>query len=690
MSQNFSERIQQLRAELDEHNRRYYVNNAPSISDYDYDMLMNELIALEKAHPELITPDSPTQRVGSDLFEGMLDGKERAETKDFARLPHRYPMLSLGNTYSIGEMEEFISRAHKSIGKDFTCSCELKFDGTAICLTYKGGRLVQALTRGDGTVGDDVTVNVGRIPSIPQNLKGSGYPDEFEIRGEIYMPYKAFDAMCREREMSGDTPFANPRNAASGSLKLTDSNEVGRRGLECTLYHMLGENLPFSTHDQALSAAAGWGLPVSDKRKICHTMAEIEEYINCWDTERKLLPFATDGVVVKVNELDIQQELGFTSKSPRWAVAYKFKPEQACTEVLGIDYQVGRTGAVTPVANLSPVPLSGTMVQRATLHNAEQMELLDIRVGDWVYVEKGGEIIPKITAVELSKRPEGSLKPVFPDKCPDCGTPLVRIEGESKWFCPNYDGCPTQAKERLEQFLSRKAMNVQGVAQAAVSQMYDLGLVRVPADFYSLTYNDLLRLDGWKEKSCRNFMKSLEESRKVGFDKVLFALGIRNVGEITAKMLARHYGNIEALEKATPEELQQVGDIGEVIAGNITEWFAKEENQDNLRRLKAAGLQFSMETVTAASKVLEGRTIVITGTYSIKRDEMKALVERHSGKVSGSVSSKTSYVLAGDNPGPEKIRKAEDLGIEIISEQDFYRIIGETSPENEEKELTLF
>lgn len=690
MSQNFSERIQQLRAELDEHNRRYYVNNAPSISDYDYDMLMNELIALEKAHPELITPDSPTQRVGSDLFEGMLDGKERAETKDFARLPHRYPMLSLGNTYSIGEMEEFISRAHKSIGKDFTCSCELKFDGTAICLTYKGGRLVQALTRGDGTVGDDVTVNVGRIPSIPQNLKGSGYPDEFEIRGEIYMPYKAFDAMCREREMSGDTPFANPRNAASGSLKLTDSNEVGRRGLECTLYHMLGENLPFSTHDQALSAAAGWGLPVSDKRKICHTMAEIEEYINCWDTERKLLPFATDGVVVKVNELDIQQELGFTSKSPRWAVAYKFKPEQACTEVLGIDYQVGRTGAVTPVANLSPVPLSGTMVQRATLHNAEQMELLDIRVGDWVYVEKGGEIIPKITAVELSKRPEGSLKPVFPDKCPDCGTPLVRIEGESKWFCPNYDGCPTQAKERLEQFLSRKAMNVQGVAQAAVSQMYDLGLVRVPADFYSLTYNDLLRLDGWKEKSCRNFMKSLEESRKVGFDKVLFALGIRNVGEITAKMLARHYGNIEALEKATTEELQQVGDIGEVIAGNITEWFAKEENQDNLRRLKEAGLQFSMETVTAASKVLEGRTIVITGTYSIKRDEMKALVESHSGKVSGSVSSKTSYVLAGDNPGPEKIRKAEDLGIEIISEQDFYRIIGETSPENKEKELTLF
>lgn len=690
MSQNFSERIQQLRAELDEHNRRYYVNNAPSISDYDYDMLMNELIALEKAHPELITPDSPTQRVGSDLFEGMLDGKERAETKDFARLPHRYPMLSLGNTYSIGEMEEFISRAHKSIGKDFTCSCELKFDGTAICLTYKGGRLVQALTRGDGTVGDDVTVNVGRIPSIPQNLKGSGYPDEFEIRGEIYMPYKAFDAMCREREMSGDTPFANPRNAASGSLKLTDSNEVGRRGLECTLYHMLGENLPFSTHDQALSAAAGWGLPVSDKRKICHTMAEIEEYINCWDTERKLLPFATDGVVVKVNELDIQQELGFTSKSPRWAVAYKFKPEQACTEVLGIDYQVGRTGAVTPVANLSPVPLSGTMVQRATLHNAEQMELLDIRVGDWVYVEKGGEIIPKITAVELSKRPEGSLKPVFPDKCPDCGTPLVRIEGESKWFCPNYDGCPTQAKERLEQFLSRKAMNVQGVAQAAVSQMYDLGLVRVPADFYSLTYNDLLRLDGWKEKSCRNFMKSLEQSRKVGFDKVLFALGIRNVGEITAKMLARHYGNIEALEKATTEELQQVGDIGEVIAGNITEWFAKEENQDNLRRLKAAGLQFSMETVTAASKVLEGRTIVITGTYSIKRDEMKALVESHSGKVSGSVSSKTSYVLAGDNPGPEKIRKAEDLGIEIISEQDFYKIIGETSPENEEKELTLF
>lgn len=690
MSQNYSERIQQLRAELNEHNRRYYVDSAPSISDYDYDMLMNELIALEKEHPELVTSDSPTQRVGSDLFDGLQNDEDRIVAKDFARLPHRYPMLSLGNTYSFAELEDFMNRAYKAMGKPLTYSCELKFDGTAICLTYRGGKLVQALTRGDGTVGDDVTSNVRHIPSIPQTLSGSGYPDEFEIRGEIYMPYKAFDSMCKERELAGETPFANPRNAASGSLKLTDSSEVGRRGLECTLYHMLGENLPFDTHEQALSAAAGWGLPISDKRRICRTTSEIEEYINYWDTKRKLLPFATDGVVVKINELDIQQELGFTSKTPRWAVAYKFKPEQACTEVLSIDYQVGRTGAVTPVANLSPVPLSGTTVQRATLHNAGQMELLDIRVGDWVYVEKGGEIIPKITAVELSKRPAGSVKAVFPDKCPDCGTPLVRIEGESKWFCPNYDGCPTQAKERLEQFLSRRAMNIQGVAEAAVSQMYDLGMIRVPADFYSLTFNDLLRLDGWKEKSCRNFMNSLQESRNVGFEKVLFALGIRNVGEITARTLARHYGSIEALENATSEELQEVGDIGEVIANNIIEWFAKAENQDNLRRLKAAGLQFSMEKPVAQSNVLEGKTIVITGTYSIKRDEMKAIVEGHSGKVSGSVSSKTSYVLAGDNPGPEKIRKAGDLGIEIISEQDFFKLIGETDRGNAEKELTLF
>ncbi len=685
MANDYKERILQLRDELKEHNRRYYVENNPSISDYEYDMLMNELIALEKEHPDLVTPDSPTQQVGSDL-----EPSEPKRVTDFARLPHRYPMLSLGNTYNIGEMEDFMLRAAKAAAQPFSYSCELKFDGTAICLTYEHGRLTRALTRGDGSVGDDVTMNVARIKSIPQFLTGSGYPDEFEIRGEIYMPYEAFDRLCRERQMSGEAPFANPRNAASGSLKLTDSSEVANRGLECTLYHMLGEDLPFDTHDQALEAASSWGLPVSDKRKICTTIAEIEEYIDFWDTERKELPFATDGVVVKINELKIQKELGFTSKTPRWAVAYKFQAERACTEVLSIDYQVGRTGAVTPVANLTPVPLSGTVVQRATLHNAEQMDILDIRPGDRVYVEKGGEIIPKIVSVNLDMRPAGSVKPSFPTKCPECGTPLVRAEGEAKWFCPNYDLCPAQVKERLSQFLSRKAMNVQGVGDAAVAQMYDMGLVRVPADFYDLKFSDLYRLDGWKEKSCHNFFNSLAESRKTSFDKVLFALGIRNVGEITAKTLARHFGSIDAIQAASVEELQTVGDIGEVIARNIVDFFAREENLDNIRRLKEAGLQFSMGQELKDSSVLEGKTIVVSGTFSIKRDDIKQLIERHGGTVTGSVSSKTSYLLAGDNPGPEKIKKANDNGIDIISEKEFYSIIGEIRPEFEEKELSLF
>lgn len=686
MEAKIQERVLQLRAELAEHNRRYYVDNAPSISDYDYDMLMNELIALEKEHPELITEDSPTQRVGSDLRAGVGTGSGAEDiangagtddsiTKEFAHLPHRYPMLSLGNTYNISEVEEFAARAAKSVENPFTYSCELKFDGTAICLTYRDGKLVQALTRGDGTIGDDVTRNVHQIKSIPATLHGD-YPAEFEIRGEIYMPYKAFDALCRERELEGEAPFANPRNAASGSLKLQDSKEVGRRGLECTLYHLLGENLPFKTHNEALEAAASWGLPVSDKRRICHNIEEIDKYLEYWDTERKKLPYATDGVVVKINELEIQRTLGYTSKFPRWAVAYKFQAEKACTEVLSIDYQVGRTGAVTPVANLRPVQLSGTVVKRATLHNVDQMELLDIHVGDWVYVEKGGEIIPKITAVELSKRPLIATKPVFPTVCPDCGTPLVRAEGEAKWFCPNTLACPTQARERLVQFLSRKAMNVLA-GDATVEQMYNLGLVKVPADFYALTMADLMRLEGWKEKSCERFLQSLKNSRKVTFDHVLFALGIRNVGETTAKTLARHFGNIDALAAATKEELIQVGDVGEIIAANILDFFADERNKDNIARLREAGIQMSLLEEGAVDTVLEGMSIVITGTYSISRDQMKALIEKHSGKPSGSISGKTAYLIVGENPGPEKVKKAEDLGVKMISEQEFYDIVGE-------------
>ncbi len=686
METNYSDRILELRNELMEHNRRYYVDNAPSISDYDYDMLMNELIALEKAHPELITPDSPTQRVGSDL-EDSEDGS--TVSKEFAHLPHRYPMLSLGNTYSMDEVQEFVDRASKSIDGDFSFSCELKFDGTAICLTYEDGVLVRALTRGDGTIGDDVLNNVRRIKSIPQRLTGSGYPSLFEIRGEIYMPYKAFDALCKEREEAGEAPFANPRNAASGSLKLQDSREVGRRGLECTLYHILGENLPFDTHSEALAKAASWGLPISDKARVCHGLEEVEDFITYWDTERKKLPFATDGAVIKINELALQRHLGFTSKLPRWAVAYKFKAEQALTEVRSIDYQVGRTGAVTPVANLAPVQLSGTIVKRATLNNAEWMEQLDIRVGDWVYVEKGGEIIPKITAIESSKRPLVAVKPEFPSVCPDCGTVLVRAEGETKWFCPNTWGCPTQVKETLVHFLSRKAMNVLA-GDATVAQLYDLGLVKVPADFYDLKFTDLYRLEGWKEKSCERFLKSLEKSREVSFEHVVFALSIRNVGETTAKALARHFGNIDAFAAATREQLMEVGDIGGIIADSIIRYFASPVNQENIERLKAAGLQFSMEAQGPKDDILEGKSIVITGTYSISRDQMKAMIEAHGGKASGSISARTAYVIVGDKPGPEKVKKAEELGVRMISEGDFYAIVGEKSPEIEEKELTLF
>jgi len=684
--ENFEQRILELRAELLEHNRRYYVNNAPSISDYEYDMLMNELIALEKEHPELVTEDSPTRKVGSDL------GKQE-QGKEFARLPHRYPMLSLGNTYNITEIEDFIRRASSSLTdyekQALEFCCELKFDGTAICLTYRQGTLVRALTRGDGVQGDDVSANVRHIKTIPQKLSGSGWPEEFEIRGEIYMPFEAFDRLCAEREMNGEEPFANPRNAASGSLKLTDSNLVAHRGLECTLYHMLGENLPFRTHDEALKNAASWGLPVSDSRSICHSVEEVEKFIAFWDTERKKLPFATDGAVIKINNLALQKDLGFTSKFPRWAVAYKFKAEQACTPLLSIDYQVGRTGAVTPVANLAPVQLSGTIVKRATLHNDDQMKLLDIRIGDWVYVEKGGEIIPKITAVELSKRPADAKVPVFPEVCPDCGTELVREEGEAKWFCPNTWNCPTQVKERLIQFMSRKAMNIIG-GDAWIAQMYDTGMIRQSADLYSLKFNDLYRLEGWKERQCERFLKSIEDSKKTSFDHVLFALGIRFIGETTAKTLARHFGDIDSLMSATKEQLLEVQDIGEINANSILDYFAESRNTANLQRLREAGLQFAMNEPGATDAILKDQTIVITGTYSISRDEMKKKIEAHSGKSSSSISAKTAFVLVGENPGPEKIKKAEELGVKMLNEDEFYAIIGEKKAEIEEKELTLF
>lgn len=675
-------RILELKEMLTEANRKYYVENSPSLSDYEFDMLLKELEALEKEHPEYISTDSPTQKVGSDLQVS----ERRTSAKEFEQHPHQYPMLSLGNTYDISEVQEFAERASRSIGSSFTYSCELKFDGTAICLTYEKGRLTRALTRGDGKVGDDVTENVRHIANIPQELKipvdfvptltePEPWPEHFEIRGEIYMPWAAFDRLNQERSDEDEQPFANPRNAASGSLKLIDSSMVANRGLECTLYHILGEDLPFHTHSQALDAAKSWGLPVSDKRKVCKDIKEIDGFITHWDTERKTLPFATDGIVIKINELSYQEELGYTAKFPRWAVAYKFKAEQALTKLLSIDYQVGRTGAVTPVANLEPVQLSGTVVKRASLHNADQMQILDIHIGDYVYVEKGGEIIPKITAVELSRRDKDVTLPHFPEKCPDCGTLLIRDEEEAKAFCPNQSGCPTQIKGRLIHFLSRKAMNVIA-GEATIEQMYNRALVWNPADFYELTKEHLLTLEGWKEKSAERFLSSLEDSKKVGFDRVLYALGIRYVGETKAKVIAEHFGNIDAIAKASFEELVNVDEVGDVVAQSICDYFNDETNIETISRLKAAGLKFGMDRKNEKiSESLSGKTIVISGNFSISRDEMKALIASHGGKNSGSVSGKTSYLLAGEKPGPEKIKKAEALGVEIIDEETLYKMI---------------
>ena len=683
-------RIEELRGIINEANRKYYVENAPTLSDYDFDMLLKELEALESEYPELITEDSPTRKVGSDLK------KDNESRKEFDQLPHRYPMLSLGNTYDISDVQAFADRAAKGIGNSFTFSCELKFDGTAICLTYKNGRLVKALTRGDGTIGDDVTRNVKHISNIPQQLtmpdgffptltEPTPWPEEFEIRGEIYMPWAAFDRLNEERVKDEEQPFANPRNAASGSLKLIDSTQVANRGLECTLYHMLGEDLPYATHTEALDKAAQWGLPVSDKRRTCRTIEEIEEFITYWDSERKNLPFATDGIVIKVNELPYQEELGYTAKFPRWAVAYKFKAEQALTKLISIDYQIGRTGAVTPVANLEPVQLSGTVVKRASLHNADQMQLLDIHIGDYVYVEKGGEIIPKITGVELSQRTPEVTLPHFPETCPDCGTPLIKDETEAKSFCPNQDGCPTQIQAKLVHFLSRKAMNVIA-GDATVEQLYNKALVWNIADFYELTKEHLLTLEGWKERSAERFLKSLQESRNVPFERVLFALGIRYVGETTAKSVARHFTNIDAIAGASLEDLLNVPDVGQVIAESIYAYFRDDTKLEVISRLKAAGLKFEIDApAEKLSAALEGKTIVISGNFSISRDDMKALIAAHGGKNSGSISSKTFCLLAGEKAGPEKLKKAESLGIKLMNEHEFRELIGEAAAQEPEK-----
>ena len=662
------QRIEFLKKELERHNHNYYVLNSPTITDFEFDLLMGELQGLEKMFPEFATEDSPTRHVGSDLSAGA--------SGEFAQVPHRYPMLSLGNTYAKDELFDFDQRIRKAVSTSYDFSCELKFDGTAICLTYREGRLLRALTRGDGTKGDDVTRNVVNIPAIPKTLSGSGIPEEFEIRGEIYMPFKAFERLNRERIEAGQEPFANPRNAASGSLKLQNPAEMRTRGLDCVLYHVLGENLPFKTHSEALEAARSWGLPISSYSRIAGSIDEAWAYIEEWDTRRKTLPFATDGIVIKVNELDLQRQLGFTAKSPRWATAWKFKPEQALTPLLSVDYQVGRTGAVTPVANLEPVQLSGTVVKRASLHNKDQMDLLDIHIGDYVYVEKGGEIIPKITGVELSKRPAGALRPDFPTHCPDCGTPLVRDEDEARHYCPNSSSCPVQIKGRFIHFASRKAMDILA-GDATVEALYNKGFIHSLPDLYSLTREQLVSLEGWQDKSADNFLASLEASRQVPFERVLYALGIRHVGEQTAKMLARHFGSIDALMAASLEDLLQLEDIGETVARSITEWSASEEGRSTVVRLREAGLRFETgnDGPQRLSDSLEGKTIVISGNFSISREAMKGLIEAHGGKNSGSVSGKTAYLLAGEKAGPEKLKKAEKLGVPVISEDEFNELI---------------
>lgn len=662
-------RIAQLREIINEQNRRYYIENQPVISDFEYDLLLNELQTLEKTYPGYFSENSPTVRVGSDLSDDSV-------ASEFKQATHKYPMLSLSNTYDKDELYAFNERVVKSVESQVDYVCELKIDGSAISLSYYNGRLVRAVTRGDGTSGDDVTSNVKKIKSLPQSLKGSGYPVEFEIRGEIFMPWSSFDEINKKREENEEQLFANPRNAAAGSLKLLDPRIVEERGLETILYHFVSEEKIADSHYEVLQMAEKWGLPVSEHTKVCKNMDEVIDYLNYWDNERKKLPYPTDGVVIKVNDLELQKTLGFTSKSPRWATAYKFKAEQSLTKLLSIDYQVGRTGAITPVANLEPVLLSGTVVKRASLHNLDQMSLMDIHISDYVYVEKGGEIIPKITGVELSMRDKDANKPKFPEFCPDCGTRLVREESEAKHFCPNSELCPTQIKAKFLHFSGRKAMNIL-IGEATIDQLYNLNLIKKLPDIFKLTADELMTMDGWKERSALRFLESLEESKKSPFFKVLFALGIRYIGENSAKSLANHFGNIDNIISASKEDLTEVGDIGEVMAQSVSDYFSSPGNLNVIKELKEIGLNFeTTEKKERLSEILKGCTVVVSGNFSIPREDIKKMIELHSGKNGSSVTSKTTYLLAGEKPGPEKIQKANSLGIKTITEEEFFKLIG--------------
>jgi len=661
------ERIDKLRKEIEEHNRRYYVLNQPVISDFEYDLLINELDTLEKKFPEFMVERSPTQHVGSDI------------TKEFRQYEHKYPMLSLGNTYNYEELRDFDSRIHKSISAPVEYVCELKFDGASISITYINGIMSTAVTRGDGTKGDDISVNVKTIQSIPTRINSTGIPEEFIVRGEILMLRAVFNDLNEERAKKGLNLFANPRNAASGTLKILDPSIVAARKLDCIFYFLLGENLPFNTHYENLMKAGSWGFNVADSIRICRDIEEVIMFIESWENKRESLPYDTDGVVIKVNSLDQQKELGFTAKSPRWAIAFKYKAEQAITKLLSVSYQVGRTGAVTPVANLEPVLLAGTTVKRASLHNADQIFLLGLHFDDMVFVEKGGEIIPKIVGVDSSSRNENSKTIKFIDTCPECGTALVKNEGEANHFCPNYLHCPPQIKGRIEHFISRKAMDVEGLGEETVDLLFNKGLIRNIADLYELQPEQLIPLERMGEKSAANILKSIKGSVSVPYHRVLYALGIRHVGETVAKTLASWFKSLDELMAADEEMLTSAREIGPKIASSIVTYFNDQENIEIIRRLKLTGLKFNAEANNNdAGNTLNGKVIVISGVFRIHtRDEYKELIEKNGGKNSTSISGNTSFILAGDNMGPSKREKAEELGVQIISEEKFLKIIGE-------------
>lgn len=666
MSESIKHKIQELSKQIEDHNYKYYVLAQPSISDFEFDKLLEELICLEKEHPELLSPDSPSQRVGGQI------------TKEFKTVKHKYPMLSLGNTYSEQDLADFDERVRKALNSDYNYVCELKYDGVAIGLTYKNGILVQAVTRGDGEKGDDVTTNVKTIKSIPLKLRGKDYPEEFEIRGEIFMSRKVFDEINKEKEEAGEPLLANPRNAAAGTLKMQDSAVVAKRNLDCYLYAVYADNLPYKTHFESVKAAKTWGFKTSEHMVNAGTIQEVFNFINKWDIERSGLEFDIDGVVIKVNSYEQQRTLGFTAKSPRWAISYKFKAQQVSTLLEDITYQVGRTGSITPVANLKPVLLAGTTVKRASLHNADIIEKLDVRIGDTVFVEKGGEIIPKIIAVDLSKRPDNAVKVEYITHCPECGAALVRNEAEANHFCPNETMCPPQVKGRMEHFVGRRAMNIDSLGSETIAQLFEAGLIHNSADIYSLKKEDLLKLDRMAEKSATNLLAGIEASKNIPFERVLYAIGIRHIGETTAKKLAYYFKSIDALKSATLEQLLEVGDIGETTAKSIIVHFEDPKNAIMIETLRSNGvqLQLSEEQMVNASDKLQGLSFVVSGVFTkFSRDDLKKTIEQNGGKSVGSISGKTSYVVAGENMGPEKLKKAEKLGVPVISEDDFIKMI---------------